>query len=66
MKLATDRIDFFHDSNSGEKSLQWDAIVGRWDGPHAEFGWRRQRGCGASSVVAAIAAGVNEECGRQK
>ena len=29
---STDRIDFFHDSNSGEKSLQWDAIVGRWDG----------------------------------
>ena len=31
MKLADFGMDFLNDGNSGEKSLQRDVIVGRWD-----------------------------------
>ena len=31
-------IEFFNDGNSGEKSLQQDAIVGRWDGHTLNLG----------------------------
>jgi len=58
VKLATDRIDFFHDSNSGEKSLQRDAIVGCWDGHTLNLGGVGRMAAEHRSVVAAEAAGV--------
>ena len=58
MKLATDHIDFFHDSNSGEKSLQRDAIVGCWDDHTLNLGGVGRMAAEHRSVVAVDCGGV--------
>ena len=46
-------IEFFNDGNSGEKSLQQDAIVGRWDGHTLNLGGVGRMAAEHRCVVAA-------------
>ena len=50
------RTDFYHDNNSSVKSLQRDAIVGRWDGHTLNLGGVGRMAAEHLIVVAAIAA----------
>ena len=54
MKLADFGMIFLNDGNSGEKSLQWDAIVGRRDGHTPNLGGVGRMAAEHRSVVAAM------------
>ena len=51
-------MNFLDDGNSSEKSLQRDAIVGRWDGHTLNSGGVGRMAAEHRSVVAADAVGV--------
>ena len=51
-------LDFINDGNSGEKSLQRDAIVGCWDGHTLNLGGVGRMAAEHRSVVAVDCGGV--------
>ena len=57
---------FINDDNSGEKSLQRDAIVGRWDGHTLNLGGVGRIAAEHRSVVAADCGGVRDEAAGKK